>query len=106
MSCKPVVLRQRAEQDLIEAVDHYRDEAGEAVALDFVQAIEDAFHQLGQQPASGSPRYALALDLPGLRCWPIQRFPYLIFYIEQVEQVDVWRVLHQHCDIPAWLQES
>ena len=105
MSCKPVVLRQRAEQDVIEALDRYREEAGEAVALGFVQAIEDAFVQLAQQPGSGSPRYALALDLPGLRCWPIRQFPYLIFYLEQAGQIDVWRVLHQHCDIPAWLQE-
>jgi hypothetical protein len=36
--------------------------------------------------------------------WPIRRFPYLIFYIEQPDALDVWRVLHGQRDIPAWIQ--
>ena len=25
---------------------------------------------------------------------PVDRFPYLVFYVERVDHVDVWRVLH------------
>ena len=31
------------------------------------------------------------------------RFPYLIFYFERDDCVDVWRVLHGQRDIPAWM---
>ncbi len=46
------------------------------------------------------------LDLPGLRCWPVKRYPYLVFYVERDDHIDVWRVLHGQRDIPAWLRES
>jgi toxin ParE1/3/4 len=31
--------------------------------------------------------------------------PYLIFYIDRDDHVDVWRVLHAQRDIPARLRE-
>jgi toxin ParE1/3/4 len=34
------------------------------------------------------------LNLPGLRFWPLTRYPHLVFYIEMDDHVDVWRVLH------------
>ena len=39
------------------------------------------------------------------RFWPLGRYPYLVFYIERDEQIDVWRVLHEKRDIPAWMNE-
>jgi toxin ParE1/3/4 len=53
----------------------------------------------------GGDRYAHALDLPGLRFWPCTRYPYLVFYAERDEQIEVWRVLHTSRDIPRWLIE-
>ena len=47
-----------------------------------------------------------ALDLPGLRSWPLKRFPYLVFYVEHADHVDVWRVLHQNRDIPVGMQQE
>jgi toxin ParE1/3/4 len=52
----------------------------------------------------GSPRYAYELGLEGVRAWPLRRFPYLIFYIEKPDALDVWRVLHGQRDIPSWMQ--
>lgn len=49
---------------------------------------------------------AHALDLPGLRCWPHTRYPYLVFYLQQQDHIDMWRVLHATRDIPAWLIEE
>jgi toxin ParE1/3/4 len=88
------------------AIDHYI--AGDAVnaALDFVDALEKAYAHIGRQPATGSPRYAHELNLPGLRFWPLGRFPFLVFYFEQAGHMDVWRVLHGQRDIPAWMSES
>ncbi len=100
---KPVVRRSRADQDIPEAVDYYLQEAGVTTALRFVDALERAFRHIARNPASGSPRYAFELDLPGIRDWPVKRFPYLIFYTEHDECIDVWRVLHGQRDIPAWM---
>ena len=105
MTAKPTVLRERARRDVDEAVEHYLAEARVSVALAFIDALEEAFRRMGERPASGSPRYARELDLPGLRSWVVRRFPYLVFYVEREADIDVWRVLHTARDIPAWLQE-
>ena len=99
MSGKPVVLRERARRDIDEAVEHYPAEAGAAVALDVIDALEDAIRQVGEQPGSGSPRYAHELDIPGLRFRSAGRFPYLVFHVEGEAEIDVWRVLHAARDI-------
>lgn len=103
MTGKPVSLRSRARHDIDEALDHYRVAAREAVTLGFVDALEDAFANLAAQPAIGSLRYAYELDLPGLRVWPLRKYPWLIFYTDIGQQIDVWRVLHAKRDIPAWM---
>lgn len=104
MTLKPVVPRERARQDIEEAIDHYAREAGEQVALAFIDRIEQAFGAVGRHPASGSPRYSHELNLPGLRSGSMKRYPYLIFYVERDDHIDVWRLLHARRDIPAWLQ--
>lgn len=104
MSPRPVRLRAAARDDVNAAVAHYLAEAGRSVAIDFVDALERALRLIGEQPGVGSPRYAHELDLPGLRVWPLRRFPYLVFYVERAEEIDVWRVLHAHRDVPAWLR--
>ena len=106
MTDKPVVLRERAQRDVDEAVEHYLAEAPAAVALAFIDGLEETFRRMGAHPASGSPRYARELSLPGLRSWVVRGFPYLVFYVEREADIDVWRVLHAARDIPAWLQES
>ncbi|HSX95014.1 MAG TPA: type II toxin-antitoxin system RelE/ParE family toxin [Hydrogenophaga sp.] len=103
MSAKPVVPRVLAIGDVETALDHYLSEAGSNVADGMVDALDKAFVHIGRQPGTGSPRYAHELNLPGLRSWPLTRYPYLVFYIERDDHIDVWRVLHAKRDIPAWL---
>lgn len=80
MTAKPAVARQQARLDVDEAIGYYLAEAGESVALGFIDALEQAYAHIGRYPASGSPRYAHELNLPGLRAWPLGRYPYLVFY--------------------------
>ena len=101
MNGKPVVLRERAQRDIDEALGNYLTETRSAVALDFIDALEDARRQIGAQPATGSLRYAHELDIPGLRIRTVKRFPYLVFYVEREAEIDVWRVLHGARDSPA-----
>jgi len=103
---KRVVPRARAAQDVDEAISYYLHEAGDRVALRFIDAVERAYRHISGYPASGSLRYAQELDLLGLRFWRLRRFPYLVFYIEHQDHVDVWRVLQAERDIPKWLADQ
>ncbi len=105
MKAKPVIPREQANRDVDEAIAYYLSEATEAVALGFVDALEQAYTHIARHPATGSPRYAHELNLPGLRTWSLTRYPHLVFYVEQPDHIDVWRVLHGQRDIPAWMQE-
>lgn len=105
MKSKPVIPREQANRDVDDALAYYLTEAGDAVALGFIDALEKAYSHIGRQPATGSPRHAHELNLPGLRAWPLTRYPYLVFYVEHLYHINVWRVLHGQRDIPAWMQE-
>lgn len=105
MKAKPVIPRELANRDIDEAIADYLSEGAEQAAFGFIDALEQAYAHIGRHPASGSPRYAHELNLPGLRSWPLANYPHLVFYVEYPEHIDVWRVLHGQRDIPAWMQK-
>jgi toxin ParE1/3/4 len=106
MKSKPVIPRVLAIRDVDEAIHHYLSQDAAAAALGFIDALEQGYVHIGRHAATGSPRYAHELNLPGLRSWPLTRYPYLIFYMEHDDHIDVWRVLHGQRDIPAWMQQT
>ena len=106
MKRKPVVPRELANTDVDEHIAHYLVEATEQVAHGLVDALEQAYSHISRHPGTGSPRYAHELNLPGLRFWQLARYPYLVFYVERPDHIDVWRVLHGQRDIPAWMTLS
>ncbi len=99
---KLLVRHARADLDVEEAVEFYLQHTPKVV-LNFVDALEFTYQQIQRRPAIGSPRYAHELNLPGLRFRQLKKFPYLVFYVELEQQIDIWRVLHGSRDIPAWL---
>jgi toxin ParE1/3/4 len=102
----PVIPRALAKQDVEDAVSYYLSEEAEQAALGFIDALEQAYTHIGRHPATGSPRYAHELDLPGLRSWTLKHYPQLVFYVERDDHIDVWRVLHGMQDIPTWLRDG
>ncbi|GHT94092.1 plasmid stabilization protein [Betaproteobacteria bacterium] len=106
MKQKPVIPRTLARQDVDAAIHFYLTDAGERVATGFIDALEKAYAHISRHPASGSPHYAHELDLPELRIWTLPRYPYIVFYVERDDHIDVWRVLHEMRDIPRWLHEG
>jgi toxin ParE1/3/4 len=74
-------------------------------ALGFIDALQGAYGHIGRHPETGSSRYAGELNLPGLRLWPLKKYPHLVFYLERSDHIDVWRVLHGQRDIPASMHE-
>lgn len=105
MKAKTVIPRVLACRDVDEAIGYYLDEGADEAALGFVDALEQAYTHISRHPGTGSPRYAHELNLPGLRSWPLTHYPYLVFYVERTDHIDVWRVLHGQRDFPAWMQE-
>ncbi len=103
MKTKPIIPRDLANRDVDEAIGHYLSEGSKQAALGFIEAVEQAYVHIGRHPAAGSLRCAHELDIPGLRVWPLARYPHLVFYIERSDHIDVWRVLHGGRDIPTWL---
>lgn len=106
MSTKVVVPRKAANQDVHAALDHDLQEASPAVAHKFVDQLDKGYAHLARYPGTGLPRHGHALSIPGLRCWPVAGFPYLVFYLDTEDCIDVWRVLHDRRDIPEWMRET
>jgi toxin ParE1/3/4 len=103
---KPVRLRRRAADDLETTVDHLLAEAPANVAARFVDAVERALQHVARHPHGGALRFSYDLDLPELRVWPLPGFPYLVFYVERNDEIDVWRILHTRRDIPSMLGDD
>jgi toxin ParE1/3/4 len=106
MKSRPIVPRSAANRDVDEAIDHYLSESAEHAALGFIDALEKAYVHISRHPTTGSLRYAHALNIPGLRSWPLTRYPHLVFFVEREDHIDVWRVLHGQRDIPVRLVDD
>jgi toxin ParE1/3/4 len=104
VKAKPVVPRALASRDVDEAIEYYVEQEAAQSALGFIEALERTYAHIARFPATGSPRYAHELNLPGLRCWPLSGYPFLVFYVDLDDRIDVWRVLHGQRDIPAWMR--
>ncbi len=94
-------LRSSAAADVDEAIASLRDAAGDAIALNFIAALEHGINQVTRSPHVGSLRFAFELGIPELRAWSLSRFPYVIFYLPLNDHIDIWRVLHTGRDIPG-----
>lgn len=100
---EPVHLRVQAASDIDDAVEYYQREAGAVVAGRFIDAVERTLTRVGRNPRAGALRYAYDLGIPELRFVVLARFPYVVFYRETSDVIDVWRVLHTRRDLPAVL---
>ena len=84
----PVILLHEAEIELWETVAYY-EEKSSGLGLDFASEIERSLQILSETPE----RWPLRPD--GTRRFLTQRFPYLIVYTRESDQV--WVVAIAHC---------
>jgi toxin ParE1/3/4 len=94
-------LRARAASDIDETIAYLQGQAGAAVALDFIDALEGGINRITRSPNTGSLRFAYELGIPELWAWGQRRFPYVIFYVPLGNRIDIWRVLHTRRDFPG-----
>lgn len=105
MRHKLIVRRRRADEDIEAAIAYYLNEAGSEVALDFANQLQESLQKISVHPRIGSPRYGDIARIPNLRHWPIKNFPYLAFYVEKENRIELVRVLHGGMDIPSWIDD-
>jgi toxin ParE1/3/4 len=100
---KDVVSSERARQDVQEAFHFYRRRQGLDEARAFRRELKEICRRIGVDPKIGDRHFARKLNLPGLYYRRLETYPYLVFYVERAERIEVWRVLHEHSDIPTSL---
>lgn len=106
MNPKPISVREPASRDIGEVLHRYWFDASPQVAHAFAVALRHAFQHLSQFPSTGSSHYSRDTPLSDLLAWPVQGFPYMVFYLEEASSVDIYRILHTARDIPASLRED
>jgi toxin ParE1/3/4 len=99
---KPVYILELADQDILQVIDGYSESSPQVIPR-FISALEATARQIRFSPAAGSLRYAGILEIPELRFKVIAGFPYLVFYREHADRINIWRVLHASRDIPSSL---
>jgi toxin ParE1/3/4 len=102
---KPASHSPQARADIEGTIDYYAVEAPHMVDR-FIDALEKATTHIQRAPGTGSPRYAVELNLPGLRFWALNKFPFSLFYTEHEDHLWVIRLVHMSRDIPGSLQEK
>ena len=101
MTSKKVVTTRMADDDIRDAVAYLRRSAGRDVAARLIDALESTVSHIGDFPAIGSSRFAGETRIAELRDVALHRFPYVVFYTDDVDAVRIHRVLHSSQDIPS-----
>ena len=76
------------------------------IAQRWVTTVRDALRHIGAHPGTRPARCAVELKLDNLCFCPVKGFAYLVFYVENLQEIDAGRVMHEKRDIHAWMQES
>ena len=99
---KKLAVRPQALLDLEESASYYE---GEQAGLGdrFSDVVETAFIKIRETPGIGSKRYVALV--PGLHMHVLATFPFLIFYLEHIDHIEVVRLIHAKRDLPHELRE-
>ena len=85
-----------ARLELLEAGQWYLAEGGPVMAEQFESAVERALQLLQFMPQLGSASY------PGVRTWPLKKFPYTLAYRVEDPMINVIAVAHQSREPGYW----
>jgi plasmid stabilization system protein ParE len=91
----PIILTPEAEEDLKDAKTWY-DKQRAGLSDDFLLCVEEAFDMIQQLPGAGLE------VLPGVRRVLVRRFPYVVIYRAEVDQISILAVYHTRRDPRGW----
>lgn len=84
----------KARRDLIRIYNHIADESGESRADKYLKKLEKTMQTLAASPSMGTSR---SYAPPGVLAFP--KDDYMIFYRQQGETIEIFRVLHAARDL-------
>lgn len=100
-----IVVRPAARRDLLDHYDYLSFEAGAAMAVRFLAAVESATQMLAARPGIGRLCGFSGRISSRFRQWPVPGFEnWPIFYIPYPNKVDIVRVLHGARDLASILE--
>ncbi|MBI2927838.1 MAG: type II toxin-antitoxin system RelE/ParE family toxin [Verrucomicrobia bacterium] len=85
---KPVVIHSAARAELDEDVGFYERRA-EGLGLDLLAKVEAAILKIQEAPQAWPPH-----KRTGFRKYHVERFPYLVFYLEMEDQIWIAAIAH------------
>lgn len=97
---KPVIIHSEAIKELDGAISYYEDQKV-GLGLDFLAEVEQALGKIQQNPNLGA-----VYKVTELRRYIIQRFPFLIFYVELEEFIWVVAIAHGKRRPDYWRQRQ
>ncbi len=83
-----------ADREIDAQVAYYAEQAGAEVAERFYLALKAAFASLLANPRHGHAFESKHPALAGLRVWLVHGFPFLVYYREIADGIEVVHVLH------------
>lgn len=102
---KEVRWRQLATDDYFSIVAWYTDEAGDKVAERFIRSLRETEGRISRNPSLGPTSFTYGASKQATRYGAVDGFPYLVFYLNLDEHIEIVRVLHERRDIPGQLQD-
>ena len=103
---KRLVLRPRAEADLLANVRWYVDRGGLELGGRVFDAAQASLATVQAQPGFGSAAIGQRCGLPSLRAWRVKGFPLRWFYFDRDDRIDVVRLLADRQDVAAILDDE
>jgi toxin ParE1/3/4 len=92
---RDLVIRPAADYDIDEQFVYLALDAGEELAMRFLEATQACFERLLAMPDLGAIRVFRDPELEGLRMFPVSGFEaHLVFYRPTSRGIEVIRVLH------------
>jgi toxin ParE1/3/4 len=102
----PIVIAQRAEQDMALQYGWYLENADAEIAERYLHAVDQTFHRLAINPALGLRRHFQSPELAGIRSFPAVRpFDKHLVVYQAGDQLSIERVMHGARDLPQRLLE-
>lgn len=83
-----------ADREIDAQVAYYAEHAGAAVAERFYAALKGTFHNLLENPGHGRRFESANPALVGVRVWLVHGFPFLVYYREVDDGIEIVHVLH------------
>ncbi|TDU70928.1 toxin ParE1/3/4 [Prosthecobacter fusiformis] len=103
----PVVIAQRAEQDMSLQYEWYAKHADLEVAERYLKSVDRTIHRLAEQPDLGLIRHFKSSELQGIRSSQVHGSfdRHLIFY-RVTDVLSIERIIHGARDLPRRLIEE